>query len=892
MTQTKAQKERKAAARKGKQHPQQSRQPTSNKGKKNKQGKAPNPSLATSGMVGVAVSAQYNAIQKATLRERGSDFLARFEVTNPQPGDIIEELTLTSDMSARMAHFSSVFQRWKPAITFTAVASAPTSVAGQYGIAIVRDPDDTPPTDPNERLQYFQAHSIATVAKWWETSVVKMPRGPDLLYTSHIGTQAIEPRMFSPGILYFYCLESPGANPIPVTINIDWEIEYSMPSLEREEPDELAPAQFTLPWDLVLPFDNQDTGTSPGPTLLLSYVHNLSGRTDDDPVSLQYAPMALNNFGEIAKLPDGSLIELDRMSYTTMAYHDSSTGEGNNKVNLYGFRHLMVRRGVFYKGWDGGFSGQVDGLEPVCLLVNPESPTDKHILRIGSEMGTATTQWHEGAFDGGVSVMAGTILTHVDPALEFTETMLSLIVKGKRVQRGSGRKKWRRVKQVVRDTTSDAYKSRHYPMVRICTTSDDVPTFTGTVSTNPLPNGLAQRVIVSNNKITGLSDPLIVAAMGLSTDVNSPLYFANATQLSTDSVLTVPGDGLSVNIESVGGTGVANGAIPISGQVNANLTQINSLDFTGRNIPVNLLQISSASPATVTSSGNLAMLKVMPFGLSQRVADTSNFGNLNSMVIDNTGVLNTTAGSTTFPSSMDVNIKEVASIPVAATAVNDPVSGQQAFLATTPYHLVAGSSATFNDTGGAVFSVPTIYEGPMIEGIKSYNLAVDMNTVQACPLSFTEATEGGQREAILNSLPLYTAKGNRTTLPTDDGTTYVNPTGYDVGADVTTGSLLQAKDPYSDNIYPVAGKYVKYASSDLTARAGTDSVVLGSTLVGNDAQVDNYLVTGTPDGTPVMIGANVGDLGRLNVSSTAALAKQDQGCSPLRRWRRTSNSYE
>lgn len=188
--------------------------------------------------MGVVQAAPYNNVYNTSTqaeRVRGSDYITSvtFGTNNiPVPGQIVQSIVVTPNMTVRLDRTTSRFQRVKWYQSMFRINGDYSSLAGgSYAAAFVRDPTDVPLAGgPDQVLRWVMAQQHACIAKWWEPMNIEMPTCPDLLWTS----VDKEPRFYSPGQLVIVCVTSP-AQPGAVTLWFDWDVGVTEPSIENED---------------------------------------------------------------------------------------------------------------------------------------------------------------------------------------------------------------------------------------------------------------------------------------------------------------------------------------------------------------------------------------------------------------------------------------------------------------------------------------------------------------------------------------------------------------------------------------------------------------------------------------------------------------------------------
>lgn len=188
-------------------------------------------------MMGVATAfGQRSPKSTSYNREVGRDRYAFIEDVSTLPAQSIAiQQNFTPHSVSRLRVLSSAFQRVKyNSLRFTIEPQLPTSTAGGYSAAFIRDPSDVVPKGV-AGLNRISANTPSCAGKWWETTTLQAPRAPDLLYTS---SKQDEPRWSSPGT-FVLGVEGKATQRGSLTIYVEYDVVFSEPSLEGEGEDDL-----------------------------------------------------------------------------------------------------------------------------------------------------------------------------------------------------------------------------------------------------------------------------------------------------------------------------------------------------------------------------------------------------------------------------------------------------------------------------------------------------------------------------------------------------------------------------------------------------------------------------------------------------------------------------
>lgn len=187
--------------------------------------------------------------------QSGTDLLENINIPGSQTyqtGDVITEAIVDCQSTRRLADLSATFQRvhWSR-LRFTIEGAFPSTSGGGFIAAFVRDPTDTLPEHPLDRLKWAMGRSCVVDCKWYDCGTINVPPHPDLQYTSQGANSDV--RWWSPGKLVLVAKGGP-ATPGSLTIKMDWSVTFSMPSSERVdtvEPPIGLPADVTVPFNIV-----------------------------------------------------------------------------------------------------------------------------------------------------------------------------------------------------------------------------------------------------------------------------------------------------------------------------------------------------------------------------------------------------------------------------------------------------------------------------------------------------------------------------------------------------------------------------------------------------------------------------------------------------------------
>lgn len=171
---------------------------------------------------------------------------------------VLQGLSIEPGMSARLATISKAYQRIKwlsVEVIVTPQASAITN--GGYVCGFVMDP-----TDSHVTAEMLSATQGSVTKKWYETAIVRMPRKPDLLYTS----DSEEPRLSEPARFWIISEGKPSSD-LNIVVTCRWRVTLLNPSLEDRTSD-----SFVLVGDLRAKKDNYN----------MSYFPHCSQTAQDD----------------------------------------------------------------------------------------------------------------------------------------------------------------------------------------------------------------------------------------------------------------------------------------------------------------------------------------------------------------------------------------------------------------------------------------------------------------------------------------------------------------------------------------------------------------------------------------------------------------------------------
>lgn len=168
---------------------------------------------------------------------KGTDRLIHVEdVSKFATGAVVVDLSMSCSTFKRMEHMASAYQRVRfKKLVFRVVPMSSTSATGGFAAAFVSDPSDVL-GGGDDALDRLVAQKGSKITKIWQSTTIVGCISPDLLYTSEPPQGDI--RLSSPGRLWVV-IESKvaGVNSaeIPLTIYCDWEVDFYVPSLERND---------------------------------------------------------------------------------------------------------------------------------------------------------------------------------------------------------------------------------------------------------------------------------------------------------------------------------------------------------------------------------------------------------------------------------------------------------------------------------------------------------------------------------------------------------------------------------------------------------------------------------------------------------------------------------
>lgn len=193
------------------------------------------------------------------LRQSGVDRLAHVEsVERFESGDEVVSIRVEPSVFPRLSKLASIFQRIKYLrLRFEVRSQTPTTTAGGYVTAFIRDPSDT--GEKGDMLNHLTAQAGSQTLNWWQSANVSVPVTPGLFYTSPEGGGEYGLRNFSPGRFMIVCDgKSTGAG--SMTITCHWTVELSEASLESEE-DETPAKEVVITTDYCF-YNKIDTASS------------------------------------------------------------------------------------------------------------------------------------------------------------------------------------------------------------------------------------------------------------------------------------------------------------------------------------------------------------------------------------------------------------------------------------------------------------------------------------------------------------------------------------------------------------------------------------------------------------------------------------------------------
>nr|QUS52854.1 putative capsid protein [Hypera postica associated permutotetravirus] len=152
----------------------------------------------------------------------GEDRIGSFVASTREK--VFKSFTIAAGTSLRLDTMSRAFQRMKwNQCEVTVTPQAPLTVSGGYICGFIMDPEDESVT----ASQLLSAQG-STAKKWYETAVIRMPKKPDLLYTSS-GT---DPRLSSPGRFWVVGEGEPSSN-ITILVTMRWNVTLTNPTMEQ-----------------------------------------------------------------------------------------------------------------------------------------------------------------------------------------------------------------------------------------------------------------------------------------------------------------------------------------------------------------------------------------------------------------------------------------------------------------------------------------------------------------------------------------------------------------------------------------------------------------------------------------------------------------------------------
>lgn len=190
----------------------------------------------------VATSLSISSKSTPTVTLFGTDRLIHVpNLYNFNSGSVVVDLPIQCSTFGRMAHMSDAYQRVRfKKLVFRVVPMCPTNATGGLAAAFVADATDTLGSGP-DALNRLVASTGSKIAKAWQSFSINAKFVRDCLYTSVPPTGDL--RLSSPGRLWVVVesrCQVPGfsSTAIPLTVYCDWEVEFSVSSLEREHPAE------------------------------------------------------------------------------------------------------------------------------------------------------------------------------------------------------------------------------------------------------------------------------------------------------------------------------------------------------------------------------------------------------------------------------------------------------------------------------------------------------------------------------------------------------------------------------------------------------------------------------------------------------------------------------
>lgn len=153
----------------------------------------------------------------------GEDRLGTFQAQTNSA--VFQRFSISPGASLRLKAIAHAFQRvrWL-SVEVRVIPQASLTVSGGYVCGFIMDPEDGSVT-----ANMLTATQGAITKKWYETAIVRMPRKPDLLYTS-VGS---DPRLQIPAVFWVISNGLP-TTATDVVVTMTWRVALSEPTVESE----------------------------------------------------------------------------------------------------------------------------------------------------------------------------------------------------------------------------------------------------------------------------------------------------------------------------------------------------------------------------------------------------------------------------------------------------------------------------------------------------------------------------------------------------------------------------------------------------------------------------------------------------------------------------------
>jgi hypothetical protein len=262
------------------------------------------------------------------------------------------DTAITPGLGLRLKTLAAAWQRIKYLkMRFQVNARGSSLTGGDYVAAFIPDPTDKPPLTSAD--SWVMAHAGATESSWWVSVDVVGPCPPQILYTSF---EQSEPRYSSPGRFVIACINPPTAD-TTLSINWDWKVVFSQPSLERESDEGV----YTLQKDCRLPLSDNSAGQPFIKILQTRLLDFGSSLTDEDQAFTSAGALRPTDF--TPTLPLGTILALPEP--LTLNSDTGATGAPENAiVTGLGVVQKIVS-GILYQGI--AFFYSLDGVNWVEL---------------------------------------------------------------------------------------------------------------------------------------------------------------------------------------------------------------------------------------------------------------------------------------------------------------------------------------------------------------------------------------------------------------------------------------------------------------------------------------------------------------------------------------------